>query len=264
MIYTDQIGREIEILDTPKRIISLVPSQTELLVDLGLEDSIVGVTKFCIHPKSLKEKTAIVGGTKKVKYEKIRTLNPDIILCNKEENTKEIVENLEKEYKVHVTDISILKDALEMISQYGNIFNVEKTATDLVNTIISQKEGFDNFIKDIPKKRVAYFIWRDPWMVTGSGTFIDHMLSVNGFDNAFGNKERYPEIPIDGLKSFKNIDLILLSSEPYPFAEKHVEEIKHMIPNIPVILVDGEYFSWYGSRLVNAFSYFKTLQLSIT
>lgn len=260
MIYKDQLKRDIELLNTPKRIISLVPSQTELLVALGLEDYIVGVTKFCVHPIHVRKDKSIVGGTKNIHLDKIEELNPDIILCNKEENTKEIVEVLETKYPVHVSDISTMNEAMELMYQYGDIFNKQDTATHLVSKIHEEQKDFLEFIKCKPQKKVAYFIWRKPWMVAGNGTFIDHLLQLNGFINIYGDKERYPEISEEELASLENIDLILLSSEPFPFSENHKQEIEKMIPDAKVVLVDGEYFSWYGSRLVSAFKYFKSLR----
>ncbi len=259
MTHIDQLGREITLLRVPQRIVSLVPSQTELLITLGLLDSIVGVTKFCVHPASIRKEKTVVGGTKKVNYKKIKALHPDIILCNKEENTKEMVEYLQEEYQVHVSDISSVQEALEMITQYGEIFERKDKANTLIQAIRAEKESFTDFIKVNPKKRVAYLIWKDPLMAAGSHTFIDHLLKINGFINVFGYKNRYPEVSKEELRSIEDLDLILLSSEPYPFSEKHIEELKGINPDARIILVDGEYFSWYGSRLVHAFSYFKTL-----
>ncbi|MDY8134161.1 helical backbone metal receptor [Aquimarina sp. 2201CG5-10] len=259
MVYEDQLNRRLKLPGIPKRIISLVPSQTELLVDLGLSDHIVGITKFCVHPDSIRREKKNVGGTKNVHYDRIRELSPEIILCNKEENTKEIVETLEKEYPVHVSDIFTIEDSLEMIQQYGKILGCIKESEIIASRIKSELNSFLDFIKDKPQKRVAYFIWRKPWMTVGTNTFIDHLLKINGFINVFGAQERYPEISEDELSTIKDIDLILLSSEPFPFAEKHIEEINDINPDVKTILVDGEYFSWYGSRLTAAFNYFKTL-----
>ncbi|WP_299437949.1 ABC transporter substrate-binding protein [uncultured Aquimarina sp.] len=259
MIYTDQLGRTIKVPQTPTRIISLVPSQTELLVTLGLSDEIVGVTKFCVHPNSIRKEKKVIGGTKNIHLDKIRELNPDIILCNKEENTKEIVEVLEKEYPVHVSDVSTIEESLELIHQYGEIFTKTNQANTLISEIRSELKSFLDFVKNKQQKKVAYFIWREPWMVAGKGTFIHHLLEINGFINKYGNKERYPEIPKEKLTNLEDLDLILLSSEPFPFSEDHKSEMAKIVPGSKVILVDGEYFSWYGSRLVGAFSYFRTL-----
>lgn len=259
MIHKDQLGRNINLQKVPQRIVSLVPSQTELLVDMGLSTQLVGVTKFCIHPDTIKKEKTIVGGTKEVHFDRISALNPDIILCNKEENTKEIVEVLQNEFPVHVSDITTIEEALQMIHQYGEIFKKEEESQKIISTIIVARESFRAFIKDKQRKRVGYFIWRNPWMAAGSTTFIDHLLEESGFINVFSDQSRYPEIKEKELCLLQELDVVFLSSEPFPFSEKHVTEIKAMIPNTEVLLVDGEYFSWYGSRLINAFEYFKTL-----
>ncbi|WP_460218392.1 ABC transporter substrate-binding protein [Psychroserpens sp. MEBiC05023] len=252
-----QKEREFWLEGTPKRIISLVPSQTELLVDLGLESSIVGITKFCVHPKHLRQSIRVVGGTKQVNFDTIKTLKPDIILCNKEENTKEMVSLLEHIAPVHVSDILNLNDALLLIRNYGLMFSVETEAQDIIQRIVQESQSFENFVKAKPKLKVAYFIWKKPWMVAAKQTFIDAILELNNFENYFERLDRYPEVDID--KMTKGLDVILLSSEPFPFKIADKETLKELFPNVKIELVDGEYFSWYGSRLINAFKYFKTL-----
>jgi len=241
-----------------KRIISLVPSQTELLVDLGLDDSIVGVTKFCIHPKHLLKTKTVVGGTKNIKIEKIKELKPDIILCNKEENTKEIVEACQKVAFTHVSDIFTLTDSLELISLYGSFFEKQVEAKKMIDELESKIVDFKEFIVNQRNRKVAYFIWRNPWMVAANNTFINHLLELNKFENIYANEVRYPEVNLKDINK-KKPELILLSSEPFPFKEKHIIEIKEHTSNSTPILVDGEYFSWYGSRLLKAFDYFKEL-----
>lgn len=258
MIISDQIGRELEISKPLDRIVSLVPSLTELLVYLGLEEKIVGITKFCIHPEDLRKKKTIVGGTKKVHLDKIRALNPDIILCNKEENTLEMVLDLEKICPVHVSNIITFQDSLELISKYGTLFNKEQKALELV-TALSGKKAFFEANLSSEKLRVAYFIWRKPWMVVGGNTFINSMLELNGWINVYkDSKERYPEIDLDQLKN-KDLDLILLSSEPFPFQEKHIAEIQEH-SDARIEIVNGEFYSWYGSRQLESFKYFEDLQ----
>lgn len=263
MEFKDQMNRVFEIPETPKRIISLVPSQTELLVDLGLEDSIVGVTKFCIHPSDLRKKKTIVGGTKNIKIDKIKALKPDIILCNKEENTKEIVEACKQIATTHVSDIFTLDDSKELIIQYGEILYCKTAAENIVKKLDIEISNFQQFIKNTKEKKVAYFIWRNPWMVAGNNTFINHLLELNNFKNIYSNKQRYPEINLDKINKNDTLDFILLSSEPYPFKEKHISEISNYYKNSQTILVDGEMFSWYGSRLLKAFDYFIQLHRSI-
>lgn len=254
----DQLQRELNIKGVPKRIISLVPSQTELLVALGLEENIVGITKFCVHPEYLRKSKTVVGGTKKVHFDKIRDLNSDIILCNKEENTEEMVLELEKIAPVHVSEIINFEDVLNLIEMYGMLFDRSEEANQLNLKLQKEKREFEKEIPVIPGK-VAYFIWRAPWMVAGGDTFINSLLKLNGWENVFENKKsRYPEIDLEELKDLKP-DLILLSSEPYPFKENHIEELRQFC-NVRIELVDGEYFSWYGSRLLPAFDYFKKFQ----
>ncbi|HET7360643.1 MAG TPA: helical backbone metal receptor [Salinimicrobium sp.] len=201
MIFTDQTNREIRLFNTPNRIVSLVPSQTELLVNLGLEEKIVGVTKFCVHPKNLRKEKKVVGGTKKIHFDKVRELCPDVILCNKEENTKEMVRELKKIAPVHVSDIKTIAGALEMIAQYGEMFGVTETASEIIDKIQRELDEFRSSIKERPKRKVAYFIWKNPWMVAGRGTFIDHLLELNHFKNIFTDENsRYPETTLEDIE----------------------------------------------------------------
>lgn len=259
----DQIGRVLRFENLPKRIVSLVPSQTELLCDLGLEHQLVGVTKFCVHPEYIKSQSTIVGGTKQIHLDKIRELKPDIILCNKEENTKTIVEACEKVCPVHVSDIFTVNDSIELIKQYGALFDKQTKAEEFILSIRKKLEEFNRFIENKPLKKVAYFIWKNPWMVAGNNTLINHLLQLNKFENVYGHLARYPEIALEGSNPNAEVELVLLSSEPFPFSEKHINEVQQFYPNATILLVDGEMFSWYGSRLVKAFGYFKKLRLGL-
>jgi len=258
MTYTDQLNREIQLSKTPKRIVSLVPSQTELLVDLGLEALIVGVTKFCVHPKHIRMSKRVVGGTKQIHLEKIKALNPDIILCNKEENTKAIIKALKDIAPIHISDIYNLQDCFELIKMYGDIFGVQRKSLELISVIQKERDQFKCRAKNAQPKKVAYFIWKNPWMVAASNTFIDVMLAEADFTNVFKSQERYPEIDLDHSK-LKDAEIIFLSSEPFPFKETHVLELKSQFPDKTIRIVDGELFSWYGSRLQKSFTYFETL-----
>lgn len=239
---------------------SLVPSQTELLYDLGLEDKVVGLTKFCVHPYHFRSLKTVVGGTKQVKADKIKELQPDIILCNKEENTREIVSTLEKIAPVHVSDIYTIDDALELIGQYGELFSCRTDASRIIHKIRFRLEGFQHYIKDKPVLKTAYFIWRNPWMVAGGNTFIDYLLTLNRFQNIYANKDRYPVIELRKMRLEGDPDLVFLSSEPYPFKDEHAFEVGRFTHHAKTVFVDGEMFSWYGSRLVKAFDYFKQLR----
>lgn len=258
----DQTGVLNSFPNVPLRIISLVPSQTELLFDLGLETKIVGVTKFCVHPFYAKSVAKVVGGTKKVHYEKIRLLQPDLIIANKEENTLEIVEELRKICTVWVTDIVTIEDNFKMISDFGQIFNKRTEAQKWNDKIRNGLNDFKSFVANAPFRKVAYFIWREPFMVAGKDTFINELLELNHFENIY-KEERYPEVVIENLRTDGDPDLIFLSSEPYPFKEEHAFEIGRFTHHAKTVFVDGEMFSWYGSRLLKAFNYFKQLHQRI-
>ncbi|WP_417608781.1 ABC transporter substrate-binding protein [Owenweeksia hongkongensis] len=251
-IYTDQTNRKIELSSKPLCIISTVPSQTELLYDLGLEAQVVGITAYCVHPSHwLKEKT-VIGGTKNLKLDLIRELKPDLIIGNKEENIKEQIEALESEFPVWLSDIVTVDDTLDMISEIGKITETEELANS-INAAISEERLK---LKGISQNRsVAYFIWNEPMMVAGSDTFINKMLEEVGLTNAFAHRdERYPQITDNDLSEAKP-DLIILSSEPYSFTTKHLHSFGEKFANAKVKLMDGEMFSWYGSRMVKAFPY---------
>ncbi len=258
MSMKDQLHRKLQLQGTPKRIVSLVPSQTELLHDLGLESSTVGITKFCIHPVHFKKEKTIVGGTKEVHFDKISALKPDIILCNKEENTEAMIQELEKIAPVHISDIYTIEDCLQLIEMYGELFSKENKAFQIIEDIKRKQSDFKAFIRNKPTLKAAYFIWKSPWMVAAKNTFIDEMLSINKFENYFENLERYPEIELIDAKT-ETADVVLLSSEPFPFKEEHIELMKIYFPHSKILVVDGEAFSWYGTRLLKSFDYFKNL-----
>ncbi|GMQ28328.1 helical backbone metal receptor [Algoriphagus confluentis] len=252
MLFTDQLNRSIFLSDPPKRIISLVPSQTELLVDLGLEDKIIGVTKFCIHPKHLRKCKTVVGGTKNYRFEVIDSLTPDLIIGNKEENDKEGIERLAKKYPVWMSDIFSLEDNYRMIEQVGQLTSSELRAKELVHKIKT------SFAKPLPKRGTCvYLIWNDPIMVAGGSTFIDTMLTVAGFENLV-KQARYPQLSVEDLQNLSP-EFLLLSSEPFPFKEKHLDFFRALLPNSQIKLVNGELFSWYGSRLIYSWDYFRSL-----
>lgn len=259
----------------PKRIVSLVPSQTELLYALGLDEEIIAITKFCIHPEMWFRKKQRIGGTKTVKTDIVKALQPDLIIANKEENVKEQIEELSHIAPVWVSDIKTLDDALKMIISVGKLVDREYRAETLVREI---KTAFEQITPVKEKINTAYLIWKDPYMAAGGDTFIHDMLTRCGLLNIFQPINRYPEIlintfsfnssvqvinndstgPVGGLWT-NNCQLILLSSEPYPFKQKHLDELQRLLPSTKIMLVDGEMFSWYGSRLLYAAPYFKNL-----
>jgi ABC-type Fe3+-hydroxamate transport system substrate-binding protein len=252
--YTDQMGRQVEIPPAPGKIISLVPSQTELLFDLGLDRQLVGLTKFCIHPSEKVKQKVKVGGTKNLNISVIKEISPDLIIGNKEENERLQIEELMQYFPVWMSDISELNGAVDMMSRVGEIVGRTAAAGRLVSVINS---GFHRLNIQPLNLKVAYLIWRKPYIAAGKGTFIDDMLSRCGLINAF-DIARYPEISTERLIE-ANPEVIFLSSEPYPFKTKHITEFKALLPETPIKLVDGEMFSWYGSRLAAAPAYFRNL-----
>jgi len=235
-------------LKPPQKIISLVPSLTELLFDLGLENQIIGRTRFCIHPEGKVDQAEIMGGTKNPRIDKIRKAEPDLIIVNKEENRKEDVEVLQKEFDVMITDINTIEDALLTIHDIGKRCGVNEATEELASAIRKEYEN----APDEPKLTAAYMIWREPWMTVGSDTYIHSVLSHWKLENIFGDQTRYPKTTLDELSN-KKPGIILLSSEPYPFKEKHIKEVEKVCPDSQVLLVDGEWFSWYGSRMLPSF-----------
>ena len=253
-VFIDQMNRTVEVSDMPKRIISLVPSQTELLFDLGLDDEIVGITKFCIHPANKVKQKIKIGGTKTLNINLIKKLNPDLIIGNKEENERAQIEELMELFPVWMSDIGNLGEAVDMIRQVGKLTGKSVKAGELTKSIPS---NFDDLRATTAPLRVAYLIWRKPFIVAGKGTFIDDMLRRCGLTNAF-EADRYPEVFPAQLVEAKP-DVVLLSSEPYPFKDRHITEFKALLPYANIQLVDGELFSWYGSRLLQAPEYFNRL-----
>ena len=256
----DQTGNVVRLGKTPERIICLVPSITELLYDLGLDEAVVGITKFCVHPAHWFKNKARVGGTKTVLVEKVTALDPDFIIANKEENVRAQIEELAAVCPVYISDIGTLNDALEMIREVGLLVGKSVKANELVSQID------ELFQQSVPLKKpvkTCYLIWQKPFITVGGDTFISDMLEKCGFINIAANQVRYPEITLQKLAEM-DCELVLLSSEPFPFKQKQVEEIRgqlHVLGSAPQIgLVDGEMFSWYGSRMLQAPVYFKQLQ----
>jgi ABC-type Fe3+-hydroxamate transport system substrate-binding protein len=265
MIFTDQIARTVELGRLPKRIVSVVPSQTELLHDLGLEEEVTGITKFCIHPQTWFRSKKRVGGTKQLHIDTIRGLQPDLILANKEENVKEQIEELAKDFPVWTSDISNLGEALQMIRSVGELVGKEEKA----NTIASDIETAFASIKHLTanlkpqtsnlKPRCCYLIWKEPYITVGGDTFINDMLLRCGLENAFAAEKRYPQVTHEQIRE-AGCGVVLLSSEPYPFRRKHVEELGGLLgDDVKILLADGELFSWYGSRLLQSPAYFEGL-----
>ncbi|MBO9593076.1 MAG: ABC transporter substrate-binding protein [Niabella sp.] len=238
------------------KIVSLVPSITELLYTLGLEQEVIGITKFCVHPQSWFRTKARVGGTKTLDLQKIIALQPDLIIANKEENVKEQVEVLAGRFPVLLTDVNDYAGALEMIREVGGQTNREDKAQRLIADIESAFAHLDTG----PAVTAVYFIWKDPWMTVGGDTFINDMMQRAGFINRFASLKRYPAVDLNALQA-PLPECILLASEPYPFREQHKAALQERYPDVKILLADGEIFSWYGSRMLKAPAYFRQLQM---
>lgn len=241
---SDDLHRVIVLHEMPRRIICLVPSITELLCDLGLQEYIVGVTKFCVHPSGLKNKNNIIGGTKNLRIEKIRNLNPDLIIANQEENDPTQVTHLMTDLPVLVSVVKTISDSERLILNLSSLWNKQKRAKE----IIANNQKALKALRSKTIKKVAYLIWRDPWMSIGGDTYIHDVLTCMGYLNVFKDLTRYPSFTLPELLPM-DVEVIFLSSEPYPFKQKHIAEITEILPNVDIKLVDGELYSWYGSRL---------------
>lgn len=257
---TDQLQQFIQLARPAQRIISTVPSQTELLYSLGLTEQVIGITKFCIHPPQWKRTKHIIGGTKNLQLDKIKSLQPGLIIANKEENLQAEIKELQKNFPVFISDVHHLSSAITMIEKLGVLTDRVPAATNIIHTI--QQEFNQLNTLNIPK-RTAYLIWQNPYMSVGGDTFIHDMLQHCGLTNVLADKLRYPSVTIAELKDL-GTELILLSTEPYPFTTRHVAQLQALLPNTQIILADGEYFSWYGSRLCQAPQYFTQLLDTIT
>lgn len=245
------MNREIEIAREPLRIVSLVPSITELLFDLGLEKKVVGVTKFCVFPSKARLLAKQIGGTKKLHLNRIFDLQPDLAIGNKEENNKEDIEALSGRVPVWMSDVRTVEQALQMIRQIGKIFSKEVASEALITKI---EDGFRKLRNESePSVKVAYLIWQNPYMVSGADNFINAVIHAAGWENCFENfaqapNHRYPAVTVEDLQKAAP-DVVLLSSEPYPFKTEHIQEFRQILPGAQIELVDGTLFSWYGSRM---------------
>ncbi|MBL7931850.1 MAG: ABC transporter substrate-binding protein [Bacteroidia bacterium] len=256
-LFTDQIGHHINFEKTPTRIVSIVPSQSEFLWDIGLREELVGITRFCIHPEEMYKKIERVGGTKELNLEKIRLLKPDLIIGNKEENSEEQIRQLQEEFPVWMSDIYSFEDSFKMMHDLGIILEKEREAKKIVADI---KKTLPKIKNKFSAQTLAYFIWNKPYMLAAKNTFIDYVINYIGFTNACASLERYPEMTDEELVKL-NPELCFLSSEPFPFKEKHVEALQTILPKAKIRIVDGEIFSWYGSRLLNLADYLNSLAI---
>lgn len=253
---TDQLGRKVTLAKAPQRIVSLCPSITEMLYHFGLEEKVVGRTRFCIHPKEKVKHALRVGGTKDIKLDRLFSLKPDLVIAEKEENIQEQIEEISRQCPVYVADVKGLESALEMMHGIGEACGKAAAGSKLAQEVSS---AFSTLIPQPNKPRTAYFIWKDPWMLAGKDTYIQDLLARMGYVNvALDLDGRYPAIDEKQLIALAP-EQVLLSSEPFPFAQEHIEALSALLPNANIQLVDGEYFSWYGSRMLDAVTYLQSM-----
>ena len=262
--FTDFLGREVEVNWPPKRIVSLVPSQTELLIALAGADRIVGITEFCLYPANEVSSIQKIGGTKNPSIEKIKVLKPDLIVANKEENEFNDIAAMAEFCPVWVSEICNLADSKRMIQQIAIVLDETEKANSIIEAIEKGQLKLKQLVVELSEEinSVVYLIWKNPWMAAGQDTFIHAMLNEIGMKNQI-IANRYPEIELNYLKEVKPA-FVFLSTEPYPFSQKHIDLLKNELPDSQIILVNGEYFSWYGNRLILAFQYLSDLVLSIS
>lgn len=197
-----------------------------------------------------------IGGTKKFDFEKIDKIRPDLVLGNKEENYLAGVARLREKYPVWVSDIATVDDAFRMMQSVGEMTETAEPVAALIEEIEAVRRDAET-TEDSP--RIAYFIWQKPLMVAGGGTFIHAMMQEAGFSNVFEGEIRYPEVTPEEVSAARP-EFIFLSSEPFPFTDRHQASFEKTFPDARVVLVDGALFSWYGSRLVQAFPYLRALK----
>ena len=262
--FVDAIGRVHALARADARIVSLVPSVTELLFALGIGDRLVGRTGFCIHPKDNIKTVPKVGGTKSVDIEAIRGLVPTHLIVNIDENEKPAIDQLAR-FVPHVIVTHPLGplDNLPLYRLLGGIFGRESRAVELCAAFQKAYVDAIGACAALPRERVLYLIWKSPWMTVSRDTYVSRTLAAVGWDTVeFESKDRYPKIELTP-ELLSRVDQVLLSSEPYAFREKHLDEVRsllspvarHGVTPVKVSLIDGEMTSWYGSRAIEGMKY---------
>jgi ABC-type Fe3+-hydroxamate transport system substrate-binding protein len=252
MKITDHLNRTVILKSKPERVVSMVPSLTETLADLGLAENLVAVTRFCKYPSNVVNTLPKIGGPKNINLEKIIDLKPDFVVAVKEENNKKQVLSLAEHVPVFVFDINTLEDSFDMLQLLGTIFEIQEISAQWIKRI---KEKLEILKPSVVAEKTLYMIWKKPWMAAGKSTFIGSMMQVAGFNNLISG--RYPEISENEMRK---ADAILLATEPYHFNENDRKQLQEMFSGTRVIIVDGEMFTWYGTHMLKAFDYFTSFR----
>ena len=255
---TDWAGREHARAGPEPRIVSLVPSITELLFDLGLGPFVAGRTTFCVHPREAVDSVPRVGGTKTVRLDRLRDLAPTHVIVNVDENRKEDVEAIES-FAPHVIVTHPLAPADNpgLYRLLGSVFGTEEAAGRLAAAFAGERAALNEAAARLPPRRVLYLIWKEPWMTVSRDTYISRTLALVNWETAAHDPGvRYPEVALDEAL-FAGVDLVLLSSEPYPFKPEHAALVEAAPggADMPIALIDAEMVSWYGSRAIPGLRY---------
>lgn len=258
--WADAAGQAHPAHKGPARIVSLVPSLTELVCDLGLVDQLVGRTGFCIHPKDVLRRVPKVGGTKDVNLDRLRELAPSHVIVNIDENRRECAEEIARFVpRVIVTHPCTPEDNLDVYRLLGGIFGRQAEAAALASDLRAALDEARQAGASLPREKVLYLIWREPWMTVARSTYISATLATVGWDTLPpGAEPRYPAFEWDA-PWLAEVDRVLLSSEPYRFRERHLAEVE-AAAGLPACLVDGEMASWYGSRAAAGLRYLAALR----
>lgn len=260
MQWSDAIGKRHRRCAGEARIVSLVPSLTELLVDLGLGGQLVGRTGFCVHPRAVVRRLPKIGGTKGFSIDRLRALAPTHVIVNIDENRRDEVSALDAFVPhVIVTHPLTVGDNLELYRLLGGVFDREAQASALAAGLEREWTALRAQSERLPRQSVLYLIWQEPWLGVARDTYISHVLAAAGWDSLpSASALRYP--PVDLPQLAAQAHLVLLSSEPYPFRERHRRLLGEQLPGVRVALIDGEMVSWYGSRAIRGLAYLRQLR----
>ena len=265
-MLTDAAGTVHTPAGADARIACFVPSITELCFDLGLADRLVARTQFCIHPVGDIDRVPAIGGTKKVSLPKLREIAPTHAILNVDENTVEMADEIAAFVpNVIVTHPLAPDDNLELYGLLGGIFGAEEKAEEIADYYRQAASALRTTAESLPPLKVIYFIWRGPWMTISQDTYISAFLREAGWQTLLHDPvTRYPEVEITP-DLVAETDLFLFSSEPFEFTQLHIDAFAaaHDCPRDKLLLIDGEYCSWYGSRAVAGLHYLHGLATEI-
>ncbi len=266
----DAVGTQHKPAEGDFKIACLVPSITELLFDLNLGKRVVARTGYCIHPEKFVKTIPKVGGTKQINFKKLKKLAPSHIVLNLEENTKECALTL-KEFipNLVVTHPTKFEDNFLLFELIGGVFNEKQSAVNLAAELKAQIAKSDfRLHPERTQLNVLYLIWKDPWMSVAPTTYIaDVLKQVNFLQIGLPSEREYPTVDFS-LVDWANVDAVLLSTEPYSFSAEDQRNLKEQLESltskaIPVVIVDGELMSWYGSRSLKTPAYLNQLRSQV-